>query len=216
MVEVIEGAALVVGVIGLAAGIRASRSRARRPRLRQAWRAVVPMTDGLTGLGNRSRFRATSYRNLARTARTGRHSAVLVIDMNGFKEVNDTLGHKSGDLVLVEFAKVLEHCVRAPGLACRMGGDEFSVLLTDLDHPEQAYQVAGLIAATMGPVVIDNRLIELAASIGVAVSGPGELTHDEIVHRADLAMYRAKALGPETRWAIWQESLEPRAAGAAA
>ncbi|GAA2879808.1 hypothetical protein Acy02nite_26420 [Actinoplanes cyaneus] len=171
-------------------------------------------TDSLTGLANRARFRATSYRNLARNARAGRHSAVLVIDMNGFKEVNDTLGHKSGDLVLVEFAEVLKRCVPAPGLPCRMGGDEFSVVLTDLDYPEQAYEVAGRIAAAMGPVAIGNRLIPLAASIGVAVSAPGELTHDEIVHRADLAMYRAKALGPETRWAVWQESLEPQAAAA--
>ncbi|WP_255658261.1 GGDEF domain-containing protein [Actinoplanes sp. L3-i22] len=173
------------------------------------------LTDGLTGLANRSRFRATSYRNLARNARAGRWSAVLVIDMNGFKEVNDTLGHKSGDLVLVEFAEVLKQCVPAPGLPCRMGGDEFSVVLTDLDYPEQAYDVAGRIAAAMGPVAIDNKLIPLAASIGVAVSAPGELTHDEIVHRADLAMYRAKALGPQTRWAIWQESLEPQPAAAA-
>lgn len=172
------------------------------------------LTDGLTGLANRSRFRATSYRNLARNARTGRYSAVLVIDMNGFKEVNDTLGHKSGDLVLVEFAEVLKRCVPAPGLPCRMGGDEFSVVLTDLDYPEQAYDVAGRIAAAMGPVAIDGKLIPLAASIGVAVSAPGELTHDEIVHRADLAMYRAKALGPETRWAIWQESLEFHTAAA--
>ncbi|KUL31926.1 GGDEF domain-containing protein [Actinoplanes awajinensis] len=172
------------------------------------------LTDGLTGLANRSRFRATSYRNLARNARTGKHSAVLVIDMNGFKEVNDTLGHHSGDLVLIEFAKVLRQCVTAPGLACRMGGDEFSVVLTDLDYPEQAYEVAGRIAAAMGPVLIGGTLISLAASIGVAVSAPGELTHDEIVHRADLAMYRAKALGPATRWAIWQESLEPQPAAA--
>lgn len=172
------------------------------------------LTDSLTGLANRARFRATSYRNLARNARHGRYSAVLVIDMNGFKEVNDTLGHKSGDLVLVEFAEVLKQCVPASGLPCRMGGDEFSVVLTDLDYPEQAYDVAGRIAAAMGPVAIDNKLISLAASIGVAVSAPGELTHDEIVHRADLAMYRAKGLGPETRWAVWQESLEPQAAAA--
>ncbi|WP_436519557.1 diguanylate cyclase domain-containing protein [Actinoplanes sp. HUAS TT8] len=173
------------------------------------------LTDSLTGLANRARFRATSYRNLARNARSGRWSAVLVIDMNGFKEVNDTLGHKSGDLVLVEFAEVLKRCVPAPGLPCRMGGDEFSVALTDLDHPSQAYDIAGRIAAEMGPVAIDNQLIQLAASIGVAVSAPGELTHDEIVHRADLAMYRAKALGPQTRWAVWQESLEPQPAAAA-
>jgi diguanylate cyclase (GGDEF)-like protein len=167
------------------------------------------VTDGLTGLANRARFRATSERSLARGARTGRHSAVLVIDMNGFKEVNDTLGHKAGDLVLVAFAELLRGCVPAPGLPARLGGDEFAVVLTGLTHPAQAYEIAGRIAGATAPIVIAGRLINLAASIGVAVSAPGELTHDEIVHRADLAMYRAKRTGPQTRWAAWQESLEP-------
>ncbi|WIM99248.1 GGDEF domain-containing protein [Actinoplanes oblitus] len=207
MVEVVEGA-LVFGIIGSALLLpvaRVAAGLARKP----------ARNDGLTGLASPARFRAGSYRNLARAARTGKHSAVLVLDMNGFQEVNDTLGHRSGDQVLVEFAEVLKRCVRAPGLACRMGGDEFSVLLTDLDHPEQAYQVAGLIAAAMGPVVVGDRLIDLAAGIGVAVSAPGELTHDELVHRAGLAMHRAKSLGPGTRWAVWQESVEHQAAAAA-
>jgi len=111
--------------------------------------------------------------------------------------------------VLVEFAEVLRRCVPSPGLPCRLGGDEFAVVLPDLDHPSQAYEVAGRIAAEMGPVVVDGKLIAMAASIGVAVSAPGELTHDEIVHRADLAMYRAKKFAPQTRWATWQESFEP-------
>jgi diguanylate cyclase (GGDEF)-like protein len=163
------------------------------------------LTDGLTGLANRTMFRKVSYRNLAR----GRRMSVLVIDMNGFKEINDTLGHKAGDRVLVEFAAVLRQCVPAPGLPVRLGGDEFAVVLPEINSAEQAYEVAGRIAAALGPIMVDGRLITLAASIGVAVTGPGELTHDEIVHRADLAMYRAKSLGPETRWAIWRESLEP-------
>jgi diguanylate cyclase (GGDEF)-like protein len=163
------------------------------------------LTDGLTGLANRTMFRKVSYRNLAR----GRRMSVLVIDMNGFKQINDTLGHKVGDRVLVEFATVLRQCVPAPGLPARLGGDEFAVVLPEISSAEQAYEVAGRIAAALGPVMVDGRLVTLAASIGVAVTGPGELTHDEIVHRADLAMYRAKSLGPETRWAIWQESLEP-------
>ncbi|MEV6305537.1 GGDEF domain-containing protein [Actinoplanes sp. NPDC051861] len=171
-------------------------------------------TDGLTGLANRSVFRTTSYRSLARNARTGQHTAILVIDMNGFKEVNDTLGHKSGDLVLVEFAEVLRRAVPSPGVPCRLGGDEFAVVLPEVGRAEHAYDVAGRIAAALGPVAVDGRLITLAASIGVAVSAPGELTHDELVHRADLAMYRAKSLGPDTRWAIWQESLEPQPAAA--
>jgi diguanylate cyclase (GGDEF)-like protein len=166
------------------------------------------VTDPLTGLSNRSLFRATDTRSLARAARTGRHCAVLMIDMNGFKEVNDTLGHKSGDLVLVEFAELLRRCVPAPGLPCRLGGDEFAVVLPEIDHPEQAYEVAGRIAAEVAPVVVDGRIIAMAASIGVAVSAPGELTHDEIVHRADQAMYRAKKSAPHTRWAAWHESLE--------
>ncbi|MBL7259805.1 GGDEF domain-containing protein [Paractinoplanes lichenicola] len=166
------------------------------------------VTDGLTGLANRARFRETSHRALARGERTGRLSAVLVIDLNGFKEVNDTLGHKSGDLVLVEFAKALRASVPPWGLACRLGGDEFAVVLPDLDFPEQAYDVAGALASALAPVIVDGRLTPLAASIGIAVSAPGELTHDVIVHRADLAMYRAKRLGPQTRWAVWQESFE--------
>ncbi|WP_308121308.1 diguanylate cyclase domain-containing protein [Paractinoplanes bogorensis] len=170
------------------------------------------VTDGLTGLANRARFRETSNRALARGARTGRYSAVLVIDLNGFKEVNDSLGHKSGDLVLVEFAKALRSCVPAWGLPCRLGGDEFAVVLPDLEFPEQAYDVAGALASTLAPVIVGGRLTPLAASVGIAVSAPGELTHDVIVHRADLAMYRAKRLGPQTRWAVWQESFELRTA----
>jgi diguanylate cyclase (GGDEF)-like protein len=169
------------------------------------------LTDHLTGLGNRTRFLAASNRDLARGARTGRHCAVLVIDMNGFKEINDTLGHKSGDLVLVEFAGLLRRCVPASGLPCRLGGDEFAVALPVLSSADEAYEIAGRIAAEIGPIVIDGKLIAMAASIGVAVSAPGELSHDEIVHRADLAMYQAKKLAPRTRWAAWQESFEQQA-----
>ena len=165
------------------------------------------LTDGLTGLANRSLFRQISYRSLAR----GRRTAILVIDMNGFKQINDTLGHKAGDQVLVEFAEVLRRCVPSPGLPARLGGDEFAVVLPGIGQPEEAYDVAGRLAGALGPIAVEGHPITLAASIGVAVSEPGELTHDEIVHRADLAMYRAKSLGPVTRWAAWHESLEPPA-----
>ncbi|WP_231953856.1 GGDEF domain-containing protein [Actinoplanes derwentensis] len=163
------------------------------------------LTDGLTGLANRTVFRRTSSRALAR----GRRMAVLVIDMNGFKEINDTLGHKAGDQVLVEFAAVLRRCVPPPGLPVRLGGDEFAVVLPGIREPEEAYEVAERLASALGTVDIDGCQVTLAASIGVTVAEPAELTHDEIVHRADLAMYRAKSLGPETNWAIWQEYLEP-------
>ena len=166
------------------------------------------VTDGLTGLANRARFRETSNRALVRGARTGRHSAVLVLDLNEFKQVNDTFGHKSGDRVLVEFTEVLRRAVPESGLPARLGGDEFAVVLPDLDSPAEAYDVAGRIAAALSPVIVDGRLVNMAASIGVAVSAPGELTHDALVHRADRAMYKAKQFAPETRWATWRESFE--------
>ncbi|GIE35793.1 hypothetical protein Ait01nite_088380 [Actinoplanes italicus] len=168
--------------------------------------------DRLTGLGNRSRFRQVSHRAIDRGARTGRHMAVLMIGMNGFKEISDTLGHEAGDRLLVEFAGVLRRCVQGPGLPARLGGDEFAVVLPEIRNPGEAYETAGRIAASLGPVLIDGRLVTLAAGIGVAVAAPGTLTHDGIVHRAGLAMDKAKSLGPQTRWAIWQESLEPPAA----
>ncbi|MBO3743667.1 GGDEF domain-containing protein [Actinoplanes flavus] len=160
------------------------------------------LTDGLTGLGDRGMFRQTLYRA------HGRRTGVLMIDVNGFQKINDTLGHEAGDRVLVAFADVLRRCVPRPNPPVRLDGDEFAVVLPDVARPEDAYEVAGRIAAALGTIAVDGRLITLAASIGVAVTEPGELTHDELVHRAGLAMRRAKSLGPDTRWAIWQESLE--------
>ncbi|MDY7084140.1 MAG: GGDEF domain-containing protein [Actinomycetota bacterium] len=194
------GLFLLTGVISVIALSRLALLRRESDR-----RAV---TDGLTGLADRACFRETSRRALADGERSGRLSAVLVLDLNGLKQVNDTLGDDAGDLVLVAFAKAMRASVPAWGVPCRLGGDEFAVVLADLDFPEQAYDVAGAVASALSPVVVDGRLVPLAASIGIAVSGPGELTHDLLVHRADVAMRRAKRLGPQTRWAVWQESFE--------
>ncbi|MFD0524293.1 GGDEF domain-containing protein [Paractinoplanes durhamensis] len=166
------------------------------------------LTDALTGLANRARFRVTSTRALERAARTGRSCGVLVADLNGFKEVNDTLGHFAGDQVLQAFAEVLRSHVKMPGLPCRLGGDEFAVVLPDLDGPRQAHQVAETITSALGPVAVGAAVVDLAASIGVAVSAPGELTHDQLVHRADVAMYQSKSHRPQTTWTSWQESYD--------
>lgn len=194
------GLALVTTAISVIALIRLALVQ------RESDRRTV--TDGLTGLADRARFRETSKRALADGSRSGRLSAVLVLNLNGFKQVNDTLGDDAGDLVLVAFAQAMRASVPPWGVPCRLGGDEFAVVLADLDFPEQAYDVAGALASALSPVVVDGRLVPLAASIGIAVSGPGELTHDLLVHRADVAMRRAKRLGPQTRWAVWQDSFE--------
>ena len=169
-------------------------------------RNVPPaVTDGLTGLADHRGFHDAVVRSLSRA---GKHTAVLMIDLNGFRAINATLGHHAGDRALIELADVLRACVPAGGVPCRLGADEFAVVLPGLDFGEQAYEVAGRIVATLGPVVIAGRLTPMAAGIGVAVSRPGELGADELVRRAAVAMERAKANGPQTRWAVWRESFE--------
>jgi diguanylate cyclase len=165
-------------------------------------------TDGLTGLANRSRTYAVLEEALARQ---GRLTAVLLIDLNGFKLVNDTLGHRAGDQVLVAVGQALRGAILGSDLAGRLGGDEFAVVLHDIGGPANAEAVARrLVAALAQPVLVDGRPVQPAASIGVAVSAPGELNPDELMHRADVAMYHAKRRGGITGWASYDASMEAR------
>ncbi|WP_240670036.1 GGDEF domain-containing protein [Actinoplanes solisilvae] len=152
---------------------------------------VLRRSDPLTGLAGSVRFRRFSERALA----SPKSTAVLLIDVH----------REGGDQVLVELARVLRSCVRKPGVPFRLGGDEFAVVLPQINFVEQAYEVAGAIASALSPVIVDGRLTPLSASIGLAVSNPGELTHDELVYCAELALRRAQQRGPETRWAVWHE-----------
>ena len=152
-------------------------------------------SDPLTGLAGPARFRRFSERALA----TRHHTAVLLL------EAHRESGREGGDQVLVEIARVLRSCVPRPGVAFRLGGDEFAAVLPKINFPEQAYEVAGAIASALSPVIVDGRLTPLSASIGLAVADPGELTHDELVYCAELALRRARLRGPETRWAVWRE-----------
>ncbi|GLY02898.1 GGDEF domain-containing protein [Actinoplanes sp. NBRC 101535] len=188
---------LVLGGTVLSGLLLARQDLVRRDHDEQA------LTDRLTGLADRSLFAAATTQALSHDARTGRPTAVLMIDLNGFRGVNDTLGQHAGDLVLTEFAEVLRRTVGGHGLPARTGGDEFAVLLPGLDQAAGAYEMAGRVAAALGPVLIAGTLVTLAAAIGVAVSAPGELDYDTAVQRAGNAMRRAKAAGTATRWAVW-------------
>lgn len=149
-------------------------------------------------LAGPDRLRHVSQRSLS----TGRRTAMLVIGVHGVPETGDAR-------ILPEFTAVLRRCVPRTALPAHLGGAEFAVALPEINFPEEAYEVAGRLAAALGPIVADGHLVTLAAAIGVAVAEPAELTHDELVHRATLAMHRAKALGPDTRWAVWQEDRDP-------
>lgn len=149
-------------------------------------------------------IRKWRFQRTARHALATAHHQTALLMVGAFRE--------AGEPVPAEFARVLQSCVPRSGRTCRLGEDEFAVLLTGLAFPEQAYDVAGLIASALSPVIVDGRLTPLAAAIGVAVSAPGELTYGQLADRAGQAMLRARQVGPETRWAIWRDVTRRNAA----
>ncbi|MFC7531491.1 diguanylate cyclase domain-containing protein [Actinoplanes sp. GCM10030250] len=148
--------------------------------------------DHLTGLINRAAFLGGLFD--APLHRDGDHGpAVLFIDLDGFKQINDTYGHRYGDALLVAVAGLLRRCVPSTALVGRLGGDEFAVLLCSVASAGQAVAVADRILTEMKtPVVVDDTELQARASIGIAVTGPGLNDPAELLHHADLAMYGAK------------------------
>ncbi|MGQ0733007.1 MAG: putative bifunctional diguanylate cyclase/phosphodiesterase [Acidobacteriota bacterium] len=153
--------------------------------------------DTLTGLPNRRLFTDLLARSLARRAEMPVHRcAVLFLDMDRFKFVNDNLGHLVADELLVQVSERLRTCLRDGDVLARMGGDEFTMLLHDVQSANQACAVAARIQdAVRAPIVLGGRELFVSASIGVAVSGPDTASPEEIMRNADAAMYRAKARG---------------------
>ncbi|MGH9281933.1 MAG: putative bifunctional diguanylate cyclase/phosphodiesterase, partial [Acidimicrobiales bacterium] len=151
--------------------------------------------DPLTGLGNRSLFRDRLEHAMARAQRRPELLAVLMIDLDGFKQVNDSLGHDAGDRLLAEVARRLVDCVRAGDTVARMGGDEFAVLLERADVEGPAVVAQRIVYRLRAPVEIDGKAIVTQGSVGVAVGSPSPLTADELLRNADLAMYVAKSKG---------------------
>ncbi len=152
--------------------------------------------DALTDLPNRSLFRERLRLRLAEVARGDGACAVLCLDLDRFKEVNDALGHLAGDALLSEVARRLRSGAAAPDVAARLGGDEFAVLLAASGDAEDAVRRAqALIREINRPVRIGDHAIEVGASIGVAVAPANGTDEEAILRRADLALYRAKADG---------------------
>ena len=150
--------------------------------------------DGLTGLPNRALFRLRVQRECEDTRRSGRPFAVILLDLDHFKEINDTLGHHVGDDLLRVVADRLRDSVRPADTVARLGGDEFVVLVTDLSGEQQACELAErLLAGLVEPFLVDGVRLEIGASLGVALH-PAHGDHvDLLLQRADIALYSAKA-----------------------
>jgi diguanylate cyclase (GGDEF)-like protein/PAS domain S-box-containing protein len=160
--------------------------------------------DPLTGLPNRRLLLERLRLALAAGNRTGRMRAVLFVDLDNFKTLNDTLGHQIGDLMLQEAARRLAACIREADTVGRLGGDEFVLMLEDLsEKPEdaaaQAKAVGEKILSTITePYVLDGRECRSSASIGISVFGDRRESSNEVLQQADIAMYQAKAAGRNT------------------
>ena len=151
--------------------------------------------DELTGLANRSLFQDRLGRAIA-ARRHDRLAAVMILDLNGFKAVNDQLGHSAGDRLLTIMGGRLTKRLRETDTIARLGGDEFALLIENLAKPEHAALVARKLLDTVAPPIeLDDQQVTVTASLGVALYPRDGADPDALVREADRAMYRAKAEG---------------------
>lgn len=191
---ILDAAGEVIGAAEIGRDITARRQVDRRV-------AYLAYHDDLTGLPNRLMFAEHLDLALARAQRHGREVAVLYVDLDGFKDVNDTHGHEVGDQLLRQVARRLERATRATDLVARHGGDEFLVLAADLpaDGSPSAREIAHTIAshiedALSAPAAVSGTTILPGGSVGIAIYPEDAGSRDELLRRADAAMYRSKEL----------------------
>jgi diguanylate cyclase (GGDEF)-like protein len=171
--------------------------------------------DSLTKLANRVLYIDRVRHALSKRDEPGKDVAVMYVDLDDFKTVNDSLGHAAGDALLVQVADRMTVSVRPDDTVARLGGDEFAVLMTDVANEAEATNVAKRILDSLNtPFELQGREVWAHATIGIALAAPGELEVADLLRRADQAMYTAKGEG-KGRYAVFGDRmrvgfLEPR------
>jgi diguanylate cyclase (GGDEF)-like protein len=202
MVLLVNGRRLALGKVERttrALRLDIEQRKAIEARLRRSENELrrVALHDPLTGLANRTLFHERLEHAMATHSRAPGNLAVLFIDLDGFKRINDELGHSAGDAVLVQTAQRLSQCARDSDTVARFGGDEFAILTELLAAPEHIEIVAErVVRAMQDPFDINGHPAVISCSVGVALHVPGQLA-DDLMHSADEAMYAAKAAGKD-------------------
>ncbi len=206
--QLVEQLALEGSLVIENAALRATDARRIDELSRQAFH------DSLTDLPNRTLFRDRLGQALARTRRGRQSVAVMLLDLDGFKEINDEFGHHAGDQVLVAVAQRLRSCLRPADTVARLGGDEFTILLEDITSPNEAVRVAERIDASLRtPFVVDGDEMGVTTSIGIALNEPGRPEEpSDMLRNADVAMYKAKHNG-KSRYEVHDPQAEQAVRG---
>ncbi len=166
--------------------------------------------DALTDLPNRTLFMDRLTQGLARSTRHQSSLAVIFLDLDDFKVINDSLGHRAGDALLVQVGKRLQNCVRLGDSVARLGGDEFTVLLEDAEMADATATAERIAAQLSAPFYVEGCEVFVTSSTGIAVSTAGQDGPDELLRNADVAMYEAKNKG-KNRYTVFDPSMNARA-----
>src|SRR5215211_6762338 len=167
--------------------------------------------DLLTGLPNRALFMDRLQHALTRANRRGNKVAVLFTDLDNFKVINDSLGHKAGDQLLVAVAERLKTCLRPEDTAGRLGGDEFTILVENISSVGEVVQIAERIAEVLQPAfTLEEQEVFATVSTGIALNSPTQEQPADLLRHADLAMYRAKRRG-KARYEVFEPSMDAKA-----
>ncbi|MDX6752139.1 EAL domain-containing protein [Geminicoccaceae bacterium 1502E] len=194
-----EHIAVLLDEHGQAIGLRGTTQDVTERKLAEARIHYLAHHDGLTGLPNRGMFHEQLSQALARATRDGMMLAVLFLDLDRFKEVNDGLGHAVGDLLLQAVAARLQGSVREVDAVARLGGDEFALVQTSMGHPAAAETLARRLVEILSvPVEVGGHQVTVATSVGIALYPADGPDAAQLLKSADLALYRAKADGRGT------------------
>lgn len=171
----------------------------------------LALFDSLTNLANRRLFEDRLDQALQSVGRRGNQIALLFMDLDQFKQVNDSLGHDAGDMLLLTVADRLKSCVRAQDTVARLGGDEFTILLHDVSDAKDLTMIAeNILASLKAPIRLKSQEVIISTSIGITTAPNDGMTRDVLMKNADLALYRAKDKGRD-QYDFYTESLNDRA-----